>query len=66
MRTGSDMVRETLEEYGVSFRNASTLNSTVIKTREGNWVELYESASGKFLAYNLTPEQAAKIGLMLA
>ena len=65
--TPTEQVRSKLDTHGVEWMSRHTTNSTFVKTREGNVVELYESGlGGKFIAYNLTPEQAAKIGVFLA
>lgn len=65
--TPTEQVRDKLDAHGVEWRSRSAANSTFVKTREGNEVELYESGLGrKFLAFNLTPEQAAKLGVFLA
>ena len=65
--TPTEQVRAKLDTHGVEWNSRSAVNSTFVKTREGNEIELYESGlDGKFLAFNLTPEQAAKIGVFLA
>lgn len=65
--TPTRQVRSKLDAHGVEWSGGYTSNATIVKTREGNEIELYESGlGGKFLAFNLTPEQAGKIGVFLA
>lgn len=72
--TPTEQVRAKLDTHGVEweagygFLDTSTITDTSIitKTREGNEIEIHECGDGTFTIYDLTPEQAAKVGVFLA
>ena len=65
--TPTEQVRAKLDNHGVEWSGGCDSNATIVKTRDGNEFELYEGIlSDKFFAFNLTPEQAARIAVFLA
>lgn len=66
--TPTDRVRAKLDAHGVEWESRYDFfsASTFIKTREGNEIEICECMDSTFAIYDLTPEQAGKIGVFLA
>lgn len=66
--TPTEQVRSKLDAHGVEWRAGYGFSNllTNTKTREGNTIEIIERMDGSFEVYDLTPEQASKIGVFLA
>ena len=66
--TPTEQVRAKLDACNVEWESRYDFfsASTFIKTCDGNEIEILENMSGNFSINDLTPEQAARIGVFLA
>ena len=66
--TPTEQVRAKLDAHGVEWHEDkwTPRHTTYTKTREGNEIEIHKCGNDTFTIYDLTPEQAAKVGVFLA